>query len=72
MYPAGRELQQSGHCSEMSNIYNCFVEGKQMGSVCVNQCTNPRNPLFCQNCEDPKALCANVRSRNAFQPVCRH
>ncbi|CAK0786788.1 hypothetical protein CVIRNUC_010002 [Coccomyxa viridis] len=59
---AGRDLLQAGsmHCSSMSNIYNCFVGGKQMGSVCINQCTNPHNPLFCQNCEDPRELCAKA------------
>ncbi|CAL5222192.1 g4520 [Coccomyxa viridis] len=31
-----------------------------MGSVCINQCTNPRNPLFCTNCEDPADLCSKV------------
>ena len=63
-HPAGRDLLQAGsmHCSSMSNIYNCFVGGKQMGSVCINQCTNPHNPLFCQNCEDPRELCAKVRA----------
>ena len=31
-----------------------------MGSVCVNQCVSPRNPLFCQDCEDPRQLCARA------------
>lgn len=44
----------------MSNVYNCFVGGMQMGSVCVNQCISPRNPLFCQDCEDPRQLCAKA------------
>ena len=67
VHAAGRDLQQAAglHCSEMSNIYNCFVGGKQMGSVCINQCTNPRNPLFCTNCEDPADLCSKVGLKSA-------
>ena len=63
-HATGRDLLQAGsmHCSSMSNIYNCFVGGKQMGSVCTNQCTNPHNPLYCQDCEDPRELCAKVRA----------
>ena len=66
LHAAGRDLQQAGglHCSEMSNTYNCFVGGKQAGSVCVNQCVNPRNPLYCTNCEDPRNLCAKVCFRH--------
>ena len=57
---AGRNLQQAGTCDKFSNVYNCFVGGMQMGSVCVNQCISPRNPLYCQDCEDPRQLCAKV------------
>ncbi|BDA50148.1 hypothetical protein COCOBI_15-2760 [Coccomyxa sp. Obi] len=57
---AGRNLQQAGTCDNFSNVYNCFVGGMQMGSVCVNQCISPRNPLYCQDCEDPRQLCAKV------------
>lgn len=56
----GRNLQQSGTCENFSNVYNCFVSGMQMGSVCVNQCISPQNPLYCQDCEDPGQLCAKV------------